>query len=55
MVVLYASQAAAVLVGWIAYAFDRHRLAAGLAIWPIVVGVLIPLGYLLLGAGSGSR
>jgi hypothetical protein len=55
MVVIYASQAVAVLVGWIAFAFDRHRLAAGLASWPIVVSALIALGYLLLGGASGPR
>lgn len=55
MVVIYASQAVAALVGWVAFAFNRHRLAAGLASWPIVFGALIPLGYLLLGAASGPR
>lgn len=55
IVVIYASQALAVLVGWIAFAFGRYRLAGGLAIWPIVVAALIPLGYFLLGAVSGPR
>jgi hypothetical protein len=55
IIVIYASQAVAVLVGWIAFASSRHRLAAGLASWPIVVSALIPLGYLLLGGASGPR
>ena len=52
IVVIYASQLAAVLVGWIAFATDRHRLAAGLASWPIVLSALIPIGYLVLMASD---
>jgi ABC-type uncharacterized transport system permease subunit len=44
---VYASQLVAVLLAWIAYAFDRTRLAAGLAIWPILLGLIILTGSLV--------
>ena len=48
MVGIYASQIVAVLLGWIAFAFDRHRLAASLASWPILLGLFILAGLMFL-------
>lgn len=48
LVGIYASQIIAVLLGWIAFAFDRHRLATTLASWPILLGLFILMGLMLL-------
>lgn len=48
MVGIYASQIIAVLLGWIAFAFDRNRLAASLASWPILLGFFVLTGLMFL-------